>query len=202
MNNRKLIFSLKTLIEQLEVKKLNAQKHELIDIYLERLQDYVHQSDLLDDNTLEKKLVIFKNERNVGLKEIKDFTKDASKLIIIDPYFLSVPNSEIINFEEEFKKVTQIHNLKKLSIIYNPKMGKTNNYVKGLKKICRENGCSLKINPTEAIHDRVWIKDRKKAVLVGNSFGGIGLTKLSFIIDLPEKDLDTLLLFLDENKFI
>jgi hypothetical protein len=42
------------------------------------------------------------------------------------------------------------------------------------------------------VHDRVWIVDSRKAVVVGNSFGGLGMSAISFILDLPEKDLTAL----------
>ncbi|WP_318461298.1 hypothetical protein [Photobacterium leiognathi] len=39
------------------------------------------------------------------------------------------------------------------------------------------------------IHDRVWIMDSKKAIVVGNSFGGLGMNAISFILPLPSEDL-------------
>ncbi len=42
------------------------------------------------------------------------------------------------------------------------------------------------------IHDRVWVVDSKDAVVVGNSFGGLGMDAISFILPLPRKDLESL----------
>lgn len=39
------------------------------------------------------------------------------------------------------------------------------------------------------IHDRIWVIDSEEALVVGNSFGGLGMDAISFILPLPPKDL-------------
>ena len=56
------------------------------------------------------------------------------------------------------------------------------------RKACATRGISFSSVETNRIHDRVWIRDTKQAVIVGTSFGGLG-NKLAFILDLPNGDL-------------
>lgn len=55
---------------------------------------------------------------------------------------------------------------------------------------------------TNLIHDRIWIKDRKEAIVVGTSLGSFGGTRLSFILSLPSYDLGALLEYLQENSLL
>jgi len=64
-----------------------------------------------------------------------------------------------------------------------------------------DNNFTISDSDTDKIHDRIWIKNGKWAIAVGSSLNNIG-SKLSFILELPEKDLKALLKFLKEEKLI
>jgi hypothetical protein len=52
---------------------------------------------------------------------------------------------------------------------------------------------------TKTIHDRVWIVEGRKAFVVGTSFQGIG-NKFSFILDIPNVDLEIFNLHLEKIR--
>lgn len=143
-----------------------------------------------------------KEIRNTGLKEIRDFTKDTKELIIIDPYIFGGTTDKASTYIEEFKRCSRIDNqsINKIHIIYSSRHGNTTAIKNGIKKLARDNNCILTSYDSDKIHDRIWIKDKTEAIVVGTSFGGIG-NRLCFILDLPKYDLTNLLDYLSEEKF-
>ncbi len=71
-----------------------------------------------------------------------------------------------------------------------------------IRKLSYQNKCKLTLTPSSVFQDRIWIKNSKQAILVGNSFGGIGLVRLSFILELPNEELKYLLKYLQENLLL
>jgi hypothetical protein len=141
--------------------------------------------------------------RKSGLKEIRDFTSDAKELIIIDPYMFGGKNVNADSYVEEFQRSARIggRSLEKIHIIYDSGAGNTTAIKSKIKRIAREKGCKLSSFNTDKIHDRIWIKDRNEAILVGTSFGGIG-NRLCFILELPNLDLKALLEYLHDEKML
>lgn len=140
-------------------------------------------------------------QRSEGLKEIKSFTKDAEKLIIIDPYIFSGKKEKAEAIAEDFSRSARLtsNKLKSIHFIYDgDKITKA--VKKGITKISKQNSVRLSFGETGQIHDRIWIRDRKKGLAVGYSFNGIGGNKLSFLLNLPNDDLKELIRFLDENR--
>lgn len=78
--------------------------------------------------------------RETGLKEIRDFTRNAEELIIIDPYMFGGESIKSEHYINEFKKCTRIDNgsLSKVHIIYNAKDGNTKAIKTGIKKLASE----------------------------------------------------------------
>jgi hypothetical protein len=144
----------------------------------------------------------FKEIRNTGLKEIRDFTKDAKELIIIDPYIFAGATDKASAYIEEFKRCSRIDNqsINKIHIIYSSRHGNTPAIKNGIKKLASDYNCSLTSYDSDKIHDRIWIKDKTEAIVVGTSFGGIG-NRLCFILELPKYDLINLLDYLTEERF-
>jgi len=140
--------------------------------------------------------------RNTGLKEIRDFTKDSKSLIIIDPYIFGGESDLAPSYIEEFKRCSRINNktLNKIHIVYSSKHGNTAAIKNGIKKLGSENNCTLTNYDSDKIHDRIWIKDKAEAIVVGTSFGGIG-NRLCFILELPKYDLAALLDYLKGEKY-
>lgn len=143
-----------------------------------------------------------KEIRNTGLKEIRDFTKNTKELIIVDPYIFGGATEKATTYIEEFKRCSRIDNqsINKIHIIYSSGQGNTLAIKNGIKKLARDNNCSLTSYDSDKIHDRIWIKDKTEAIVVGTSFGGIG-SRLCFILELPKYDLTNLLDYLTEEKF-
>ncbi len=197
-----LEFKIKNFLELIERKNIDEQQFIYISNVIEKLENYVEYSEILDSNDIESKTLIEAKERKKGLKEIRDFTSDAKKLVIIDPYFLAGSNSSIDEFIEDFKRATHIHQLDYLNILYDKNYGETKQYVSEIKKLSYQNQCRLTLTPSSVFHDRIWIKNSEQAILVGNSFGGIGKVRLSFILELPSQELNYLLKYLQENLLL
>ncbi|WP_340401073.1 hypothetical protein [Paenibacillus sp. FSL H8-0079] len=144
-----------------------------------------------------------KEARNEGLKEIRDFTREAESLIIIDPYMYGGEASKSREYVDEFARVSRIkaRHMKRIHIIYSSNHGKTKKIMDDIKDLARENDCILTDYDTDKIHDRVWIADRKRAIVVGTSLGGIG-NRLSFILELPKYDLSALIEYLNDKNLI
>jgi len=53
----------------------------------------------------------------------------------------------------------------------------------------RSRGTSVFYRETVEIHDRTIIRDNNTGTLMGTSFGGYS-NKLSFVLDIPQKDLE------------
>jgi hypothetical protein len=197
-----LEFKIKNFLELIERKNIDEQQFIYISNVIEKLENYVEYSEILDSNDIESKTLIEAKERKKGLKEIRDFTSDAKKLVVIDPYFLAGSNSSIDEFIEDFKRATHIHQLDYLNILYDKNYGETKQYVSEIKKLSYQNQCRLTLTPSSVFHDRIWIKNSEQAILVGNSFGGIGKVRLSFILELPSQELNYLLKYLQENLLL
>jgi hypothetical protein len=143
--------------------------------------------------------------RQAGIKEIRDFTYKASQLIVIDPYLYGGESEErsAMKYLEDFEKSSRINqlSLKELHVIYSSSHGQTKNIKHGIKRLANDYGCEYTESNTDKIHDRIWIKDRKDAIVVGTSLRGLG-NRLCFILPLPQYDLQALLEYLKEQSLI
>jgi hypothetical protein len=141
--------------------------------------------------------------RDSGLKGIRDFTKGATELIIIDPYLLGGATEDTEKYLDEFKKSSRIDGktLNRLHIIYSSGHGHTKSIKMGIKRLAEQNDCKISSADTDLIHDRIWIKDKKEAIVVGTSFGGLG-NRVCFILELPKYDLDSLLELTTDNDLL
>jgi hypothetical protein len=155
------------------------------------------------------KMLVAPSKRKEGLREIKDFTKSADSLIVIDPYIYGGygresnqrESNQAEQYVAEFKKTARLDNLKSLHVIFNKKHGNTTKIKKEFNKITRELGCQFSHQDTDKIHDRIWIKDKQEAIVVGTSLGGLG-NKLSFILELPSSNLADLLKYLQNEGLL
>jgi len=145
--------------------------------------------------------IVGANGKKEGIKEIRDFTSDAKKIIIIDPYIYGGDTEKTDIYLEHFKKASRIQNLERLHIIYGEKYGNTKKIRDGIKDLARENRCNFTEINTELIHDRIWIKNGEQAIVVGTSFGGLG-NRVCFILELPNYDLVALKDFLKEKELL
>ena len=148
-------------------------------------------------------LITLPGQRTEGLKEIRDFTLNATSLLIIDPYLFSGRSSSAAKIAEDFIRCTRLDSndlkLQKIHIVHGKNI---NNEVKAaITKSVFSASCEFTTAETNAFHDRVWIADNKRGLVVGTSLNGIG-SRAAFLLPLPQTDLNVILDFLgEENLF-
>ena len=153
-----------------------------------------------DDGSLH--LITLPGQRSIGLKELRDFTVDVESLIIVDPYAFSGSSDRAEEIAEDFKRTARAGGkwLKRVHFVYDPSTKSTTKAVKAaISKVFKESNIQMSTRKSSEMHDRVWIADRKRALVVGTSFNGIG-GRAAFLLPLPEPDLQALLEFLDEKS--
>jgi hypothetical protein len=188
--------------------KVNSDNEKII----QASKENIHKQDtcpLLKEKVNEEFLnfLTLAGEKKKGINYIKDFTKDAEELIIIDPYILSI-NSRMTkkNYLDDFLDVINFDsnqkNLQFIRLIYDKNKCKSNSSDEIFKDICN------KIKPikiikkhSEQIHDRIWIKNQKSAIFIGTSLNGLG-NKLSISLLLPEVDFVNVIIFLNSENLL
>lgn len=162
-----------------------------------RLEDEAEANVVLPDR------LSLRIERDRALERLRDFSRDAEKLIIADPYFFAGECSQAPNYVSEIIRATTLKRkgLKKIHVIFDSRCGETKSYCSLMKKVCSENGVTFSRKDTSIIHDRFWIKDRKLALIIGTSIGGLG-RRLSYITPMLNEDLKETLDFLRERKLL
>ena len=139
-------------------------------------------------------------ERGRGLKELRDFTREVRSLIIVDPYFFSGASDSASGIADDFKKCARVDGrwLEQVHVIHAGSKV-TTSVKKEIFELSVKNKVKLTTAETGEIHDRVWIADRKEALVVGTSLNGIG-SRAAFLLPLPESDLRAVLEFLDDRQ--
>lgn len=140
-------------------------------------------------------------QRSIGLKELRDFTGEAESLIIVDPYVFSGSSERAEAIAAEFKRTARVAGkwLKRVHFIHDSSRKNTTKAVKlAISRVLRESSIQMSSRSSTEMHDRVWIADRKRALVVGTSFNGLG-GRAAFLLPLPDPDLQALLEFLDEK---
>jgi len=139
-----------------------------------------------------------KGERKETLKDLRLWVKNAKHLIIADPYFMqgdptgwdwkNLPDRDRKSKAHEYATEVAgiLGDVSEVDIFHLPSPPKE--LRTAMKKVAFR-GRNFTTYETTDIHDRVWIKDRDEARIIGTSFGGIG-NKLSFMIALPDDDLN------------
>jgi hypothetical protein len=153
-------------------------------------------------------LLVDQENKIKGLKEIRDFTKDAQTLTIIDPYIYSGSSKDKDKILKSFLKATRMNSssgAKKIHIIYDKGTEKNKTVTGTIRKHILTkaalNKCQVTETATRLIHDRIWIVNNTKAIVVGSSLNGIG-GRLCFILPLPNEDLNALMKYLKDNKLL
>lgn len=112
----------------------------------------------------------------------------------MDPYIFSGSANNATSIAAEFmsslqSSVTHVH------FIYDG--GKVTNKIKKIiLEKCSNRHIHVSVQATDAVHDRVWIADRREGIIVGTSFNGLG-RKISFLVPLPPADFREFLNCLD-----
>lgn len=112
-------------------------------------------------------------------------------MIITDPYFLQWdgPNKAFTTEKAYTEFIIDFipRDLKKVELFILP--GPNKRIFKKFNDRIRSRGTHISYWQTTEIHDRTIIRDNNTATLMGTSFGGY-TNKLSFVLDIPEKDLE------------
>ncbi|NOU34203.1 MAG: hypothetical protein HOO96_40440 [Polyangiaceae bacterium] len=141
--------------------------------------------------------------RSDGIKEIRDFTRDAVKLVIVDPYAYGGEGASAKKYVDELCKAARVGGkaLKALHIIFSSSKGQTKAIQDELA--CRAYAAKVRLSDsdTDLIHDRIWIADGNRGLVAGTSFGGLG-ARASFLLPLPPSDLAHIQEFLEESGFL
>ena len=103
-------------------------------------------------------LLVGPKEKSKGLKSISAFTKDAERLVVVDPYvYRGDKGTTPENYVQELVKAANIGggtSLRALHIIYSPKPPPTKAIVGGVKCAGKAR-LRLTHHDTEEFHDRV-----------------------------------------------
>lgn len=138
-------------------------------------------------------------QRDIGLRELRDFTREAKSLMVIDPYIFAVEKEQVECFVRELMESARVGGqwLKRIHFVHDHRHTRSG-IKRCLKQRLKDEGVYMTDKHTTEIHDRVWIADRQRALVIGTSLNGIG-KRAAFLLLLPEYDLKALLDFLDER---
>lgn len=153
---------------------------------------------LIADQDGVAQLLVASGERAIGLRELRDFTNGAQRLIIIDPYFLVVEATMAESYVSEVAKTARFDEIREIHIVYNDRCV-TKKVLSKFKAAARAAGVRVSLRGTQSFHDRIWIADGNRAVAVGTSLNGLG-TRAAFILRLPAEDLAYIQEFLRKHR--
>jgi hypothetical protein len=141
------------------------------------------------------------NEKNEGIKHLREFTRDVVHVTVIDPYiYWRQEAAELSNYVEAFAQSICLDTntrLDSIQIIYY-KNKRDQQCRTAIVERIKSAGKDFSDRQTKVIHDRVWIMDDTRAIVTGTSLNGIGC-KLAFILELPDEDLQVLKKFLQDQ---
>jgi hypothetical protein len=139
---------------------------------------------------------------NEGMRLLKTYSDGATDFIIVDPFILWAPHKNVPPYINRLSDCLNLANgtLKKLHLVW----GTTRpapDVLTALSAKCSLHRCAFSAKDTEAIHDRVWIRDRNQAWLVGGSFNFLG-GRLCFTLPLPDADFKIFCEFLANQNLL
>jgi hypothetical protein len=191
-------------IDDLSEESIGSGSISAIGHYLQSIIETGKNSvDIKARNTSEPSVFINSMTAPVGekLMAVNILTRklvDAKEVTICDPYFFIKPEDEKDNeYIESLISVLPLKSLKKVNIFHQ-------NYeidiLRNFRRRIQSHNILINIYRTKTIHDRVWIVEGKKAFVVGTSFQSLGGNKFSFILDLPDEDLETFNIHLQKER--
>lgn len=146
-------------------------------------------------------MLVAPGNRQQGLRNIRDETRDCRKLIILDPYIFSGPSARAADIAADLEEAlfSRRKSIQSVHIVYSDKPGdRTGAIREAVLSMFERHKTFVSEARSSTLHDRVWIFDRTGALVVGTSLNGIG-HRLAFILPLPNEDLLHLLSYLDNN---
>ena len=128
-------------------------------------------------------------ERAKGIQFLSQWLSAPKKLTIADPYF--VKNSGTISEVDYTASLSSLlpNSLEVLELFVGLQTTQYRNQgvAVWINSYCGQHGIALSVFNQEEIHDRVWITNDDKALVVGASFNGIG-NKCAFLLPLDHDD--------------
>ncbi len=129
------------------------------------------------------------SERKKGVQYLSEWMNSPTAIIIADPYFMK--NSGAIS-ETDYKRSLEgllPLSLKSIELFIGPR---TQKYQKAsiaswFNALCTSRCIQLRVFHQEEVHDRVWVRNGRDALVVGTSFNGLG-NKCAFLLDLNQDD--------------
>lgn len=122
--------------------------------------------------------------REESLKILKTSIRNARELVVIDGYFFSIKklNQTTRNFQEKKEKeinkvVNEIINILPNGLIKLLIVTKKSPYIEEVVNRFKQKipmKCTIEIIVLSTIHDRVWIVNKEKYLILGTSFNGLG----------------------------
>ncbi len=145
-------------------------------------------------------LLVGPGSRAAGLRELRDFTRGVERLTILDPYLFSGDAAHARKIAHDFAQTarTAEGTLKAVHVIRDDRRD-TKAVFAAISRTLRQDGVRLSHGSSQDLHDRVWIGDGQRGVVVGTSLNGLG-SRAAFILPLPKADLDAILEFLYERR--
>lgn len=143
-----------------------------------------------------RELMVGPGERSDGVKRISDFTKNAKHLVIVDPYAYRGNGADYVRDLAEAAGIGDGSSLEKIHIIY--ERSNRNATFEGIAACAAQADVTLTDRRTELLHDRVWIADGKRGLVVGTSLNSLGY-RAAFLLELPNEDLKRVLEFIDKE---
>lgn len=128
---------------------------------------------------------------DILIDEVNKISDDSNVLTIIDPYFWDLKVG--INYYNQLFEGLNFDNLQIVSFEIKDKQTK-----KFVNSILNAHSKKIKIESIKDCHDRFWITNNGKGVVVGTSFNGIG-KKLSLIYQISDDDMKELIPILRDD---
>jgi len=146
-------------------------------------------------------MIVAPGNRQQGLHNIREETRNCRKLIILDHYIFSGPAARAAEIAKDLEEAlfSRRKSIESAHIVYSDKPGDRTGAVRNaVLSMFQNHKTFVSEARSSTLHDRVWIFDRTSALVVGTSLNGIG-NRLAFILPLPSDDLLDLLNYLDDN---
>lgn len=139
-------------------------------------------------------------DRPLALECLRTFSDGAEELIIVDPYAYSMSTSTH-EFLEAVGVASPLSSLRRLLIVYDH-TNNANATPEHIRRNLAQHSVTMLDEHCNEIHDRIWIADENRGLLVGTSFNSVGGRRLAFAVQMPSDDVAFLLKFLDERNLL
>jgi hypothetical protein len=132
-------------------------------------------------------------QRAIGC--IQAFTKDATKIIVVDPYLYGRSQLPPEQIARDFSCAASLDSGQVRAVHLVHGEVKSQPIREAIRKSIEDAGIEVTESRCKDIHDRLWIVDNSRAIATGTSLNGLG-NKVSFISEIEKQDIDQFLEYL------